>query len=73
MNTEASRSRVMDADYAKEATELARTQIIQQVATAMLAQANTETKQVLTLLEGVKLILIVLPRPQRADLKARHR
>ena len=53
MNTEASRSRVMDADYAKEATELARTQIIQQVATAMLAQANMEAKQVLTLLEGV--------------------
>ena len=73
MNTEASRSRVVDADYAKEATELARTQIIQQLATAMLAQANTEAKQVLTLLEGVKLISIVLPRPQRADLKARHR
>ena len=53
MNTEASRSRVMDADYAKEATELARTQIIQQAATAMLAQANMEAKQVLTLLEGV--------------------
>ena len=53
MNTEASRSRVMDADYAKAATELARTQIIQQAATAMLAKANMEAKQVLTLLEGV--------------------
>ena len=53
MNTLVSRSRVMDADYAKEATELARTQIIQQAATAMLAQANMEAKQVLTLLEGV--------------------
>jgi len=53
MNTGASRSRVMDADYAKAATELARTQIIQQAATAMLAKANMEAKQVLTLLEGV--------------------
>ena len=42
----------MDSDYANEPTELALTQIIQQVATAMLAQANTEAKQVLTLLEG---------------------
>jgi flagellin len=52
MNTQAARSRVMDTDYAKEATELARTQIIQQAATAMLAQANVQAKQVLTLLEG---------------------
>ena len=53
MNTQAARSRVMDTDYARETTELARTQIIQQAATAMLAQANVQAKQVLTLLEGV--------------------
>ena len=45
INTEATRSQGMDADYAKEATEPARTQIIQQVATGMLAQANMEAKQ----------------------------
>jgi flagellin len=41
-NTSASRSRVLDADYASETTELARTQIIQQAATAMLSQANQQ-------------------------------
>ena len=39
-NTAASRSRIADADYAAETTELARTQIISQASTAMLAQAN---------------------------------
>ena len=39
-NVKASQSRIQDADYAKETTELARTQIIQQAATAMLAQAK---------------------------------
>ena len=48
---EASRSRIEDADYAAETTALARTQIIQQAATAMLAQANMQTRQVLELLE----------------------
>jgi flagellin len=50
-NTEASRSRIMDADYAAESTELARTQIIQQAATAMLAQANQSSQSVLSLLK----------------------
>ena len=50
-NAQTSRSRIPDADYAEEATELARIQIIQQAAIAMLAQANLEAKQVLTLLE----------------------
>jgi len=49
-NTAASRSRIMDTDYAKTTTELARTQIIQQAATAMLAQANQQPQAVLTLL-----------------------
>ncbi|MBV27220.1 MAG: flagellin [Gammaproteobacteria bacterium] len=49
-NTSSARSRVLDADYAAETTELARTQIIQQAATAMLAQANQSQQAVLSLL-----------------------
>ena len=49
-NMDASRSRIQDADYAGETTELARTQIIQQAATAMLAQANAIKSTVLELL-----------------------
>ena len=51
-NAAASRSRIEDADYAKETTELARTQIIQQASTAMLAQANQSNQSVLSLLKG---------------------
>ena len=51
-NSSAARSRVLDADYAAETTELARTQIIQQAATAMLAQANQSQQQVLALLKS---------------------
>jgi len=51
MNTAASRSRIMDTDYAQATTELARTQIIQQAATAMLAQANQQPQAVLALLK----------------------
>ncbi len=50
-NTAASRSRILDADYATESTELARTQIIQQAGTAMLAQANQQAQSVLALLK----------------------
>jgi len=50
-NTSASRSRVQDTDYAKASTELARTQIISQAATAMLAQANQSQQSVLALLK----------------------
>ena len=50
-NTAASRSRILDADYASESTELARTQIIQQAGTAMLAQANQQAQSVLALLK----------------------
>jgi len=51
-NTEASRSQIQDADYAQASTELARTQIMQQAATAVLAQANTSQQTVLKLLQG---------------------
>ena len=50
-NTSASRSRIMDTDYASATTELARSQIIQQAATAMLAQANQSPSAVLSLLQ----------------------
>jgi flagellin len=50
-NTEASRSRIVDTDYAAETSELARSQIIQQAATAMLAQANQSSQAVLSLLQ----------------------
>ena len=51
VNAEASRSRIMDADYAVETSELARTQIIAQAGTAMLAQANQLPQTVLSLLQ----------------------
>jgi flagellin len=51
MNTSAARSRIQDADYAAATTELARSQIIQQAATAMLAQANQQPQSVLSLLQ----------------------
>ena len=49
--SEASRSRIMDTDYAQSTSELARTQIIQQAGTAMLAQANQLPQTVLALLQ----------------------
>ena len=50
VNAEASRSQIQDTDYATETSELARTQIIQQAGTAMLAQANQAAVTVLALL-----------------------
>jgi flagellin len=50
-NTEASRSRIVDTDYAAETSSLAKAQIIQQAATAMLAQANQSAQSVLSLLQ----------------------
>jgi flagellin len=50
-NTSASLSQIADADYAAETTELARTQIISQASTAMLAQANQVKQTVLALLQ----------------------
>ncbi len=52
MNLSASRSQIEDADYASASTELAKTQIMQQAATAVLAQANTSQQSVLKLLGG---------------------
>ena len=49
--TAAARSRILDTDYAASTSELARTQIIQQASTAMLAQANQLPQTVLALLQ----------------------
>jgi flagellin len=49
-NTMASRSRIVDADYAAESAEIARTLIIQRAASAMLAQANVQPALVVSLL-----------------------
>ena len=51
-NTTASRSRIMDADFAVETANLSRAQILQQAGTAMIAQANQLPQQVLQLLKG---------------------
>lgn len=51
LNTNASRSRILDSNYAKESSELARAQIIEQAAMAMLTQANQNPQSVLQLLK----------------------
>ena len=50
-NTEMSRSRIQDADYAVETSNMTRGQILQQAGTAMLAQANKMSQSVLALLQ----------------------
>ena len=51
VNTEAAKSRILDADFATETTALSRAQILQQTGTAMLAQANAVPQTVLALLQ----------------------
>ena len=51
-NTSASRSRIMDADYAQETANLSRAQILTQAGNAMVAQANQQPQSVLSLLRG---------------------
>jgi flagellin len=51
-NLNAGRGRIQDADFAHETTELAKSQILQQASTAMLAQANASKQNVLSLLQG---------------------
>lgn len=51
-NTEAARSRIMDADFAAETAALSRAQVLQQASQAMLAQANAASQQVLQLLQS---------------------
>ena len=49
-NQSAARSRIMDADFASETANMSRAQVLQQAGTAMIAQANQQPQQVLTLL-----------------------
>jgi flagellin len=49
-NLSASRSRILDADFAKETASMSRAQVLQQAANAMIAQANQMPSQVLALL-----------------------
>jgi flagellin len=51
-NLQAGKGRIEDADFAAETTTLAKTQILQQASTAMLAQANASKQNVLSLLQG---------------------
>lgn len=50
-NINASRSRIMDADFARESANLARTQVLQQAGMSMLSQANQQSQQVMSLLQ----------------------
>ena len=49
-NTESARSRIQDTDYAKEAANLSRTQVLQQAGMAMLSQSNQNSQNVMSLL-----------------------
>ena len=51
-NTESSKSRVEDADFAVETTQLTRNTVLQQAATSMVAQANAQKNTILALIQG---------------------
>jgi flagellin len=51
-NTEAAKSRVEDADFAVETTQLTRNTVLQQAATSMIAQANASKNTILALIQG---------------------
>ena len=50
-NTSAAMGRIMDADFARETTNLTKSQILSQAATSMLAQANQSKQNILALLQ----------------------
>ena len=52
VNTDAARSRIEDADFAAETTNMTKAQILSQAATSMLAQANASKQNLLSLLQG---------------------
>ena len=52
VNTDAARSRIEDADFAGETSQLTKSQILSQAATSMLAQANASKNSLLALLQG---------------------
>jgi flagellin len=51
-NTEAAKSRIEDADFAVETTQLTRNTVLQQAATSMVAQANASKNSILALIQG---------------------
>jgi flagellin len=51
MNTVSSKSRIVDADFSVETTNLTRNTVLQQAATSMLAQANAQKNSILTLIQ----------------------
>ena len=51
-NTEAAKSRIVDADFAIETTQLTRNTVLQQAATSMVAQANASKNSILALIQG---------------------
>jgi flagellin len=53
VNTEAAQSRIQDADFAQETSNLTKAQILSQAATSMLAQANASKQSVLALLQNL--------------------
>ena len=52
MNTEASKSRIEDADFAVETTNLTRNTVLQQAATSMITQANAQKNSILALIQS---------------------
>jgi flagellin len=52
VNTQAAQSRIEDADFAAETTNMTKAQILSQAATSMLAQANSSKQNLLALLQG---------------------
>jgi len=52
VNTDAARSRIQDADFAAETSNMTKSQILSQAATSMLAQANASKQNLLALLQG---------------------
>ena len=52
MNTVSSQSRIVDADFSIETTNLTRNTVLQQAATSMLAQANAQKNSILSLIQG---------------------
>jgi flagellin len=51
-NTESAKSRIEDADFAVETTQLTRNTVLQQAATSMVAQANSQKNSILALIQG---------------------
>ena len=52
VNTEAAKSKIVDADFAAETSKMTKSQILSQAATSMLAQANASKQNLLALLQG---------------------